>query len=47
MDVGSFVMEANGVRWASDPGMQNYESLESKGMNILEDADAQRWTIIG
>lgn len=46
MDVGSFVMEANGVRWASDPGMQNYESLESKGMNIFgRTQDAQRWTI--
>jgi len=46
MDVGSFVMEAEGVRWASDPGMQNYESLESKGMSIFGLAqDAQRWTI--
>lgn len=46
MDVGSFVMEANGVRWASDPGMQNYESLESKGMSIFgRTQDAQRWTI--
>lgn len=46
MDVGSFVMEADGVRWASDPGMQNYESLESKGMSIFGRAqDAQRWTI--
>ncbi len=46
MDVGSFVMEADGVRWASDPGMQNYESLESKGMSIFgKTQDAQRWTI--
>ena len=46
MDVGSFVMEANGVRWASDTGMQNYESLESKGMSIFgRTQDAQRWTI--
>lgn len=46
MDVGSFVMEADGVRWASDPGMQNYESLESKGMSIFgRTQDAQRWTI--
>lgn len=46
MDVGSFVMEANGVRWASDPGMQDYESLESKGMSIFgRTQDAQRWTI--
>lgn len=46
MDIGSFVMEAEGVRWSSDPGMQNYESLESKGMSIFgRDQDAQRWTV--
>jgi hypothetical protein len=46
MDVGSFVMEADGERWASDPGMQSYESLESKGMSIFgKTQDAQRWTI--
>jgi hypothetical protein len=46
MDVGSFIMEADGVRWASDFGMQDYESLESKGMNIFgRTQDAQRWTI--
>jgi hypothetical protein len=46
MDVGSFIMEADGIRWASDFGMQNYESLESKGMNIFgRTQDAQRWTI--
>ena len=46
MDVGSFIMEADGVRWASDFGMQSYESLESKGMSIFgRTQDAQRWTI--
>ena len=46
MDIGSFVMESDGVRWASDPGMQSYESLESKGMSIFgRTQDAQRWTI--
>ena len=29
MDIGSFVMDADGVRWAMDFGMQGYESLES------------------
>ena len=33
MDIGSFIAEANGVRWAVDLGSQNYESLESKGMS--------------
>jgi hypothetical protein len=46
MDIGSFIMEAEGVRWAHDFGLQNYESLESKGMSIFgRTQDAQRWTI--
>ncbi|MEO5684646.1 MAG: heparinase II/III family protein [Chitinophagaceae bacterium] len=46
MDIGSFVMEAEGVRWAMDFGMQEYESLESKGMQIFgRTQDAQRWTV--
>ena len=46
MDVGSFIMESDGVRWASDLGMQDYESLESKGMDIWgKTQDAIRWTI--
>ena len=46
MDVGSFVMEANDVRWAIDLGLQNYESLESIGMNIWSKVqDSQRWDV--
>jgi len=46
MDIGSFVMEAAGRRWATDLGMQNYESLESLGMQIFgKGQDAERWTI--
>ena len=46
MDIGSFVMEADGVRWAYDLGSQEYESLESRGMNIWgKEQDAQRWTV--
>jgi len=46
MDVGSFVMEAQGVRWAMDFGMQEYESLESKGIDLWNSKqDAQRWKI--
>jgi hypothetical protein len=46
MDVGSFVMDADGVRWAMDFGMQEYESLESKGLQIFgRSQDAQRWTV--
>ncbi|GEO02811.1 hypothetical protein AAE02nite_04750 [Adhaeribacter aerolatus] len=46
MDIGSFVMEANGVRWAMDFGMQGYESLESKGIQLFgRTQDAQRWEV--
>lgn len=46
MDIGSFVMEADGRRWATDLGMQNYESLESLGMQIFgKGQDAERWTV--
>ena len=46
MDIGSFVMDANGVRWAMDFGMQEYESLESKGIRLFgRTQDAQRWTV--
>jgi len=46
MDVGSFVMEAGGVRWASDFGAQDYNSLESKGLNIWSMAqNSERWQV--
>jgi len=46
MDIGSFIMESDGVRWASDFGMQDYESLESKGIRLFgRTQDAQRWTV--
>ncbi len=46
MDIGSFVMESDGTRWASDFGMQDYESLESKGIQVFgRTQDAQRWSI--
>jgi hypothetical protein len=46
MDIGSFIMESDGVRWASDFGKQDYESLESKGIEVFgRTQDAQRWSI--
>lgn len=46
MDIGSFIMEWGGVRWASDLGSQDYESLESKGISVFgRTQDAQRWSI--
>lgn len=46
MDVGSFVMDANGVRWAMDLGMQEYETLESKGIDLWNmKQGSQRWEV--
>ncbi|OGV56017.1 MAG: hypothetical protein A2X45_21215 [Lentisphaerae bacterium GWF2_50_93] len=46
MDIGSFVMDADGVRWAEDLGMQGYESLESKGVELWNGKqDGGRWTV--
>jgi hypothetical protein len=46
MDAGSFVVDAGGLRWAADLGMQNYHSLESKGLKIFgRDQNAERWRI--
>lgn len=46
MDAGSFVLEAGGVRWAIDLGMQNYESLESRGIKLWDRGqDSPRWHV--
>ena len=46
MDVGSFVLDANGERWAMDFRNQDYNSLESKGIKLFgRSQDAQRWQI--
>lgn len=46
MDIGTIVMDADGVRWADDLGMQDYNSLESKGVQLWSRGqDAERWKI--
>ena len=46
MDIGSFVLEADGVRWAIDFGSQGYYSLESRGMGIWDRSqDSDRWKV--
>ncbi len=46
MDVGSFVLDAMGERWAMDFGSQNYNSLESKGVDLWNRAqNSQRWEV--
>ena len=47
MDAGSFVMDADGTRWAMDFGAQSYESLESKGVDLWNmKQNSQRWQVM-
>ena len=47
MDVGSFVFEASGERWAVDTGMQDYAGLEAAGVDLWNERqqNSQRWSI--
>jgi hypothetical protein len=46
MDIGSFVLDADGVRWALDLGAEGYHGIESRGMNLWNrNQDSDRWTI--
>ena len=46
MDAGSFVLDLDGVRWAKDLGMQSYNSLESKGIDLWNmSQNSQRWQV--
>jgi hypothetical protein len=46
MDIGSFVMDAGGVRWAEDLGAQSYNDLESKGIDLWNKRqNSQRWDV--
>jgi len=46
MDIGSFVLDADGVRWALDLGAEGYHGIESRGMNLWDRSqDSDRWTI--
>ena len=46
MDAGSFVLDADGVRWACDLGMQNYYSIESHGWALFKRTqDSDRWHV--
>jgi hypothetical protein len=46
MDIGQFVMDADGVRWAEDLGMQDYHSLESQGIGLWDRKQTgERWTV--
>lgn len=46
MDAGAFVLDLGGLRWAADLGSQNYNSLESKGINLWgRKQDSGRWSV--
>lgn len=46
MDVGSFLIEADGVTWAVDTGKDNYNSIESAGIDLWShEQDSQRWQV--
>ncbi|MDO4948989.1 MAG: heparinase II/III family protein [Bacteroidales bacterium] len=46
MDVGSFIFEAEGIRWAYDFGGESYGSLEGKGVDLWNRAPgSQRWDV--
>lgn len=47
MDAGSFVFELDGVRWAIDPGNQNYNTLEQAGFDLWSGCqECERWTLL-
>ena len=45
-DQGSFYFESDGVTWATDLGMQNYNSLETAGVDLWDmTQDSERWSV--
>ncbi len=46
MDIGSFVMDADGVRWSLDLGMQSYHRLEARGFGLWNGKQGgERWQL--
>jgi hypothetical protein len=46
MDIGSFVLDSDGQRWAMDLGAEGYHRIESRGMNLWSRAqNSDRWKI--
>jgi hypothetical protein len=45
-DQGSFYFESDGVTWATDLGMQDYNSLETAGVDLWDmTQDSERWEV--
>lgn len=46
LDIGSFVLDAKGVRWSSDYRSEYYENIESKGIDLWSSKqDSERWKL--
>jgi hypothetical protein len=46
IDAGSFFFESEGIGWAVDLGSQNYNSLETRGIDLWAmDQKSQRWDV--
>ena len=46
MDIGSFCLDAAGVRWANDLGNQGYTKLESRGIKLWDHKPgSDRWKV--
>ncbi len=46
MDIGSFLLDADGVRWSLDLGSQDYNALEQRGIGLWNGRQgAERWGI--
>ena len=46
MDVGSFVLDTKGVRWAVDLGAENYTKIEERGMSLWNmKQTSDRWKV--
>lgn len=46
MDIGSFVLESDGIRWSLDLGSQGYNEMEQRGLDIWNNRPgSDRWRI--
>jgi hypothetical protein len=47
LDAGTFVFELDGIRWAVDPGNQDYTELEQAGFDLWNQSqNSPRWTLL-
>ncbi len=46
MDIGTFVIDAKGMRWAEDLGKESYTTMEQNGLNIWDRSqNSERWDV--